>query len=204
MENKLLAAVRRDDGWSAAVGKIAEIARIPPVSRDLFCRGLVLRILAFSEVGADWRQPQRYAWAGQAAALRDSITSQSLDADERRLIVALVTHGPHDLGGSLHIETFLGALEALAAQGSAQAKREQGRPRVSPPFQPGALAAENFVVALNRLVADCGGKRLTLFIYGGKLKGTLPRALSLVTPHLGKGFSRYWTYARLKRIRANK
>jgi hypothetical protein len=197
MENKLLAAVRE-----AAVGKVAEIAQIPPVSRDLFCRGLVLRILAFREVGPDWQQPQRYAWAGQAAALRDSITSQSLDADERSLIVALVTHGQRGLGSSLHFETFLGALEALAAQ--AQAKRGRGRPRVPPPFQPGALAAQNFVVALDRLVADCGGKRLTLFRYGGKLRGTLPRALILVTPHLGKGFSWYWAYARLKRIRAEK
>ena len=156
--------------------------------RELFCCGLVRRILSARRVGADWRQPQRYGWAGQAAALRDSITSQSLDADERRLIAALVTRGAHDLGGSLHFEAFLGALEALAAQGSAQTKRERGRPQVAAPFQPGTPAAENFVRALNRLVAVYGGKRLTLYIYSGKLKGTLPRVLSLVTPHLGKGF----------------
>jgi hypothetical protein len=100
-------------------------------------------------------------------------------------------------GSGIHIQAFLGALDAIAERGAElsasqhpQTPRGPGRSKKPLPWHPGAAAPEEFVAALYGLVAQHGGELPTFYVDGatGEPAGTLHRALGLLRPHLPNGF----------------
>lgn len=167
--------------------------------RALFCSDLILLILSARRVGPHWLRPDWRARfrpiAEQAAPLRDSLMRLGERERARREIACCV-----ETGGGIDLQALTGALDAVAKLGKAllEPPREAGQPKKSP-FRPGSSAAEEFVAALDALVVQHGGERLTYYRRNAKLAGPLVEALDLLAPHLGKGFKASWT-ASVKRL----
>lgn len=195
---------------SLSAGRCREIATLLAHTHDMHSA-----LTALVEQGKlarrDWRQPQRFTWlapiAAQSADLLESLASESLSADQRAEVKALIGCGVRDAGCIAGVIAFLCALDALAEHGKAvsasdppKTLHKRGRPSKPFPWQADAPAPECFTAALQTLVAHHGGERLGFYLFADASAGALHVALELLRPHLTGGFLDSLTAAVIRRL----